>query len=60
MGNKCCCFRVHKPLRRNCWHKYFSEGSGSTVNIEDYNSHNTRRLNEAELTALLNKIGYTQ
>lgn len=53
-------YRVPADNRDLNYNKYFSEGSGSTVNIEDYNSHNTRRLNEAELTALLNKIGYSK
>lgn len=53
-------YRVPADNRDLNYNKYFSEGSGITVNIEDYNSHNTRRLNEVELTALLKKIGYTQ
>ena len=53
-------YRVPADNRDLNYNKYFSEGSGTTVNIEDYNSHNTRRLNEAELTALLKKIGYSK
>lgn len=53
-------YRVPADNRDLNYNKYFSEGSGSTVNIEDYNSHNTRRLNEAELMALLKKIGYSK
>ncbi len=53
-------YRVPADNRDLNYNKYFSEGSGTTVNIEDYNSNNTRRLNEAELTALLKKIGYSK
>lgn len=53
-------YRVPADNRDLNYNKYFSEGSGTTVNIEDYNSHNTRRLNEDELTALLKKIGYSK
>jgi len=53
-------YRVPADNRDLNYNKYFSEGSGSTVNIEDYNSHNTRRLNETELTELLKKIGYSK
>lgn len=53
-------YRVPADNRDLNYNKYFFEGSGSTMNIEDYNSHNTRRLNEAELTALLGKIGFSK
>lgn len=53
-------YRVPADNRDLNYNKYFSEGSGTTVNIEDYNSHNTRRLNESELTELLKKIGYSK
>jgi UDP-glucose 4-epimerase len=53
-------YRVPADNRDLNYNKYFFEGSGSTVNIEDYNSHNTRRLSEAELTALLGKIGFSK
>ena len=41
------------------YNKYFTEGITEMSNADDYNSHNTRRLNQQELIGLLNKIGYT-
>jgi UDP-N-acetylglucosamine 4,6-dehydratase len=52
-------YRVAADNRDLNYNKYFTEGSGSIVNIEDYHSHNTRRLAEEELIQLLNSIGYT-
>ncbi len=52
-------YRVAADNRDLNYSKYFTEGSGSVVNIEDYNSHNTRRLSEEELIQLLKSIGYT-
>jgi UDP-glucose 4-epimerase len=51
-------FRVPADNRDLNYNKYFSEGKGSILQLEDYNSHNTRRLNQNELIDLLNKIGY--
>lgn len=51
-------YRVAADNRDLNYNKYFIEGSGSITNIEDYNSHNTRKLSETELIALLNKIEY--
>lgn len=51
-------FRVASDNRDLNYNKYFTEGSGSIAQLEEYNSHNTRKLTEAELIALLNKIGY--
>ena len=52
-------FRVAADNRDLNYNKYFTEGSGSIAQSEEYNSHNTRKLAEVELIALLNKIGYT-
>ncbi len=52
-------YRVAADNRDLNYNKYFTEGSGSIANIEDYNSHNTRRLPEDELIQLLKSIGYT-
>jgi UDP-glucose 4-epimerase len=52
-------FRVAADNRDLNYNKYFSEGSGSISNIEDYHSHNTRRLSEEELILLLKSIGYS-
>lgn len=51
-------YRVAADNRDLNYNKYYSEGSGSIANIEDYNSHNTRRLSEIELIELLKSIGY--
>jgi UDP-N-acetylglucosamine 4,6-dehydratase len=52
-------YRVAADNRDLNYNKYFTEGSGSIANIEDYHSHNTRRLPEDELIQLLKSIGYT-
>ncbi len=52
-------YRVAADNRDLNYNKYFTEGSGSITNIEDYHSHNTRRLSEEELIHLLKSIGYT-
>jgi UDP-N-acetylglucosamine 4,6-dehydratase len=51
-------FRVAADNRDLNYNKYFSEGSGSISNVEDYHSHNTRRLSEEELIRLLKSVGY--
>jgi UDP-glucose 4-epimerase len=51
-------YRVAADNRDLNYNKYFSEGSGIIANIEDYHSHNTRRLTERELIDLLKSIGY--
>ena len=51
-------FRVTADNRDLNYNKYFSEGSEIAPTLDDYHSHNTKRLNEAELISLLNKIGY--
>ena len=51
-------FRVPADNRDLNYNKYFTEGINSECIIEDYHSHNTKRLNQDELIALLNSIGY--
>jgi UDP-N-acetylglucosamine 4,6-dehydratase len=51
-------YRVAADNRDLNYNKYFTEGSGSIVMLEDYHSHNTKRLTKNELIALLGKIGY--
>ena len=51
-------YRIKADSRDLNYNKYFSEGINITENIDDYHSHNRRRLKEDELIALLNKIGY--
>lgn len=52
-------YKVAADNRDLNYNKYFTEGSGSIASIEDYHSHNTRRLSENELIDLLKTIGYT-
>lgn len=51
-------YRIAADNRDLNYNKFFSEGNGSIAEIDDYHSHNTRRLPQDELIALLNKIGY--
>lgn len=51
-------FRVPADNRDLNYNKYFTEGVESESSFEDYHSHNTKRLNQNELIALLNSIGY--
>jgi UDP-N-acetylglucosamine 4,6-dehydratase len=51
-------YRVAADNRDLNYNKYYSEGYDSNKIIEDYHSHNTNRLSESELIALLNSIGY--
>lgn len=40
--------------------KYFTEGSGSRRNQEEYNSDNTNRINIEEVKEMLLKLPYIQ
>ena len=51
-------YRIGADNRDLNYNKYFTEGSGSTVEIDDYHSHNTKKLSESELIFLLKSIGY--
>lgn len=51
-------YRITADNRDLNYNKYFTEGEDTRKMGDDYNSHNTRRLSEQELIALLNKIGY--
>lgn len=53
-------YRVSADNRDLNYNKYFTEGSGSIAQVEEYHSHNTRRLSEDELIQLLKSIGYTK
>ncbi len=50
-------FRVPADNRDLNYNKYFFEGK-ENKKVEEYNSFNTRRLNEAELINLLKLVGY--
>ena len=51
-------FRIPADNRDLNYNKYFSEGINNVDKIEEYNSFNTRRLDEGELIKLLASIGY--
>jgi UDP-N-acetylglucosamine 4,6-dehydratase len=51
-------YRVAADNRDLNYNKYFSEGSDTSKIIEEYHSHNTKRLSQEELIQLLNSIGY--
>lgn len=51
-------YRIKADNRDLNYNKYFSEGINIAPTLDDYHSHNTKRLNELELTFLLEKIGY--
>lgn len=52
-------YRVPADNRDLNYNKYFTEGEEKIATLDDYHSHNTRRLTQNELISLLNKIGYT-
>jgi len=51
-------YRVPADNRDLNYNKYFSEGIGKEVPLEEYNSFNTKRLSIGELKDLLGTIGY--
>ncbi len=51
-------FRVPMDSRDLNYGKYISEGNLSTTGFHDYTSHNTRRLNVAEIKDLLMSLEY--
>ncbi len=51
-------YRVPADNRDLNYNKYFTEGTELVSKVEDYHSHNTKRLSEEELIKLLNSIGY--
>lgn len=51
-------FRLPADNRDLNYNKYFTVGEETVAKLDDYHSHNTRRLTQAELIKLLNKIGY--
>ena len=55
MGNY---YRVLPDLRDLNYGKYIDEGKKSITNAEEYNSHNTQRLNEDGMKELLMKLDF--
>ena len=53
-------FRISADTRDLNYNKYFIEGESEISVQEDYNSHNTKRLNIEELKEMLLKIDYIQ
>lgn len=51
-------YRVAADNRDLNYNKFFFEGNDSISELDDYHSHNTRRLTQDELIGLLNTIGY--
>lgn len=52
-------FRLPSDNRDLNYNKFFTEGINELAQLEEYHSHNTKRLTESELIILLNKIGYS-
>lgn len=53
-------YRIESDNRDLNYGKYFTEGDEKIRGDEDYNSHNTHRLSNEELKALLLKLDYVQ
>lgn len=53
-------FRVSADNRNLNYNKYFVEGNVEISRVEDYNSHNTKRLNIEEIKKLLLKLDFIQ
>lgn len=53
-------FRVEADVRDLNYAKYFSEGESELARVEDYHSHNTRRLDVEEMVELLLGLPYIQ
>ena len=53
-------FRILADTRDLNYNKYFIEGESKVSKQEDYNSHNTKRLNIEEIKEMLLKIDYIQ
>ena len=53
-------FRVQADVRDLNYAKYFSEGENLLSAVEDYHSHNTRRLDVDEMAELLRELPYIQ
>ena len=53
-------YRIPCDTRDLNYDKFFTEGNEDVSKIEDYHSHNTRRLNVEEMKALLLKLRFVQ
>ena len=50
-------FRVHPDGRDLNYENYFSQGDSKIEKVEEYTSHNTKRLDLSEVVKLLGKLG---
>jgi UDP-N-acetylglucosamine 4,6-dehydratase len=53
-------YRIPADNRDLNYNIYFSEGDSKISEIQDYNSHNTKRLNVKEVEELVGKLGYVR
>lgn len=53
-------YRIPCDTRDLNYDKFFTEGNDAISNIEDYHSHNTRRLNVEQMKALLLKLRFVR
>lgn len=53
-------YRIPADTRDLNYDAYFTEGQEQISHFEDYNSHNTRRLNCQEMAAMLRSLAYVQ
>ncbi len=53
-------YRIPADNRDLNYAKFFTEGETEIAELDDYTSHNTRRLNIAEIKTLLMKLDYIQ
>ncbi len=53
-------YRIPADNRDLNYAKYFSEGESLDLDLQDYTSHNTRRLNVAQIKELLMKLDFIQ
>ena len=53
-------YRVPADNRNLNYDKYFSDGNKKAVEIEEFNSNNTYRLNKEEIIATMSKLSYIQ
>lgn len=51
-------YRIPCDTRDLNYDKYFTKGNEAVSKIEDYHSHNTRRLNVEEMKGLLMKLRF--
>ena len=53
-------YRIPPDLRDLNYAKYVEEGDEKVSQLDDYNSHNTKRLDVEEMKALLKKLAFIQ